>query len=144
MKRKRIPKPARCPTLVALYNAPEVELAERMAVQMFWTGQADRGQFNVLADVRDLLVLAASHRDDKPVLAVCEAAGIALANIKDRYMEKARMGCTSAERDALMMLVEVSDDWWKCQSGELYRAANEAIDKARGFIREGRHAADAR
>jgi hypothetical protein len=135
-KPKRIPKPARCPTLVAFYTAPEVELTERMAVELFYTGHADRGQFNILADCRDLLTLAAADRDDKAVLAVCEAAGIALANIKDRYLERARMGCTADERAALMALVDVSQDWWKCQSGELFRAANVALDKARGFVRE--------
>lgn len=135
MKRKRIPRPARCPTLVAMHLAPEVELTERMSLQAFIQSWADRGQFNILADCRDLLTLAAAHQNDKPILAVCEIAGIALANIKDRYLDKDRMGATGEELKALRALVDVSQDYWKRQSGELFRSANLALDKARGYQR---------
>ncbi len=137
-RRKRIPRPARCPTIVAMALAPEVELTERMALEGFLRGWADRGQFNILADCRDLLTLAAAHKGDAATLAVCEAAGIALENIRDRYHVKARMGCTADERAALVALVDVAGDFWKRQSGELFRAANVALDKARGFVREAR------
>ena len=136
MKKKRIPRPARCPTMVAMAISPEVETTERMAVLLFRNGAADKGQFNILADCRDLLLLAAQEKRDVGVQAVCELAGVALLNIKDRYLAKDRMGATGEELKALQALVDVSRDFWMRQSGELFRAANLALDKARGFARE--------
>jgi len=134
--KKRIPRPARCPTMVALTISPEVETTELMAVLLFRNGAADKGQFNILADCRDLLLLAAHEKRDAGAQAVCELAGVALLNIKDRYLEKERMGATGEELKALQALVDVSRDFWMRQSGELFRAANLALDKARGFVRE--------
>lgn len=136
MKRKRISRPIRVPTLVALHLAPEVELTERLALEAFLQGRAGTHDFNVLADVRDLLCLAANERNDREVLAVGELAGIALLNIKDRYTRTRRFGCTADERAALVALVEVSGDWWRMQGGGLFYDANIALDKARGFQRE--------
>ena len=134
--KKRIPRPARCPTMVAMVISPEVETTEHMAVLLFRNGTADKGQFNILADCRDLLMLAAHEKRDVGVRAVCELAGVALLNIKDRYLEKERMGATGEELKALQALVDISRDFWMRQSGELFRAANLALDKARGFVRE--------
>ena len=141
MKTKRKPRPARCPTMVAMLLAPEVELTERMALQAFLAGTATVGQFDILADCRDLLTLAAEEKRDVGVAAVTDLAGIALLNIKDRYRERGRLGATGDERQALMMLVDVSEDFWRRQSGELFRLANRALDKARGYQREARDAA---
>lgn len=134
--KKRIPRPARCPTMVAMVISPEVETTELMAVLLFRNGAADKGQFNILADCRDLLLLAANEKHDAGVMAVCDLAGVALLNIKDRYLDKQRMGATGEELKALQALVDVSRDFWMRQSGELFRAANVALDKARGFVRE--------
>lgn len=136
MKRKRIPRPARCPTMVAMHLAPEVETTERMALEGFLQGWAGEGQFNILADCRDLLTLAAARKNDAPTLLLCDVAGIALENIKDRYLRTGRMGCTADERAALHALVDVAGDWWKRQSGEVFRQANADLDEARGFQRE--------
>jgi hypothetical protein len=136
MKRRRIPRPIRVPTLVALHLAPEVELTERFALDAFLQGRAQSNDYNVLADVRDLLMLAASEKNDRDVIAACELAGIALLNIKDRHAKTKRFGCTADERAALMALVDVSDDFWRIQGGGLYHDANKALDKARGFQRE--------
>ena len=81
-------------------------------------------------------MLAAHEKRDAGVQAVCELAGVALLNIKDRYLEKERMGATGEELKALQALVDISRDFWMRQSGELFRAANLALDKARGFVRE--------
>lgn len=83
-----------------------------------------------------LLLLAAHEKRDAGVQAVCELAGVALLNIKDRYLKKERMGATGEELKALQALVDVSRDFWMRQSGELFRSANLALDKARGFVRE--------
>lgn len=42
--KKRIPRPARCPTMVALTTSPEFETTELMAVLLFRNGSADKGQ----------------------------------------------------------------------------------------------------
>ncbi len=39
MKKRRIPRPARCPTLVAMQLAPEVEIAERRRRGVRWTDE---------------------------------------------------------------------------------------------------------
>lgn len=135
--RRRVKRPALCPTLVAFTVAPEVEAGERMSVQAFREGWAGRGQFNILADCRDLLTLAAAHKNDQGVLAVCRAAGFALANIKDRYLATQKMGCTGEEMKAITVLVDISQDFWRRQSGNLFAAANRALDKARGYDRTG-------
>jgi len=131
MKRKRIPRPARCPTMVALHLAPEVGIAERMAVNAIAEGWAEVRHFDILADCRDLLTLAAAERSDSDTQAVCELAMIALLNIKDRYIERKRLGASGDELQALRLLVDVSEDFWRRQSGELFRLANVALDKAR-------------
>ncbi len=136
MRHKRKPRPACCPTMVAMMMAPEVETAEHLAVVCLQSGSATVGQFDILADCRDLLSLAAEERRDQQTLAVCELAFVALMNIKDRYIAKGRLGATGDELQALRVLVDVSQDFWRRQSGELFRAANVALDKARGFQRE--------
>lgn len=129
---KRTPRPARCPTLVALHLAPEVGITERVSIDALAGGWATEYHFNVLADCRDLLTIAARRRNDAQTYAVCELAFVALANIKDRYLTKHRLGATGDELQALRVLVDVSEDFWKRQSGELFRVANALLDEERG------------
>lgn len=124
--------------MVAMHLAPEVGLEERLAADSFVGGWASERQFNVLADCRDLLAMAAMERKDRDTLAVTDLAYIALLNIKDRYAQKKRMGATGEEVKALRVLVDTSEDFWNRQSGELFRLANVALDKARGYQREAR------
>lgn len=132
-RKKRIPRPARCPALVALHLAPEVGIGERMSVEAIAGGWAEPYHFNVLADCHDLLVLAADHKGDRQTLAVCDVASMALLNIKDRYKARNRFGASGEELKALRALVDVSEDFWKRQSGELFRAANAELDRQRGL-----------
>lgn len=136
LRKKRTPRPARPPTMVALQLAPEVELTERLAIEAFADGAATTWNFNVLSDCRDMLAIAAKMKNAADILAVCELGFIALSNIKDRYLEKQRLGVTGDELHALRALVDVSCDFWKRQSGELFRRANVELDKARGYQRE--------
>lgn len=134
-RHKRTPRPARCPTIVAMHLAPEVGIAEYVAINAIAGGWAEPTHFNILADCHDLLVLAADHRKDEQTLAVCSLASIALLNMMDRYKERKKIGATGDELQALRILIDVSEDFWKRQSGELYRAANEELDRSRGFNR---------
>lgn len=135
-RKKRVKRPARCPTMVAMHLAPEVGITEWTSVNAIAGGWAEKYHFNVLADCHDLLTIAANHKQDAQTLAVCDLAGIALLNIKDRFEERQRLGATGDELQALRVLVDISEDFWKRQSGELFHAANMALDKERGFDRK--------
>ncbi len=128
---KRHHRRAAAPTLVAYYLNPEVSTQERMSVEAIRAGWAKTAHFDVLADCRDMLSLAAAEKDDRQTLAVCELGLIALQNIKDRYLAKNRIGATGAELQALYALVDVSEDFWKRQPGSLFIDAEAALSKAR-------------
>ncbi|MDO8934198.1 MAG: hypothetical protein Q7U97_17540 [Rhodocyclaceae bacterium] len=134
-RHKRVPRPARCPVMVAMHLAPEVGITERIAVDAIAGGWAQTCHFNVLADCHDLLALAADYKDDKQTLAIVELSGIALLNMMDRFGRRGVIGASGEELKALRVLVNVSEDFWNRQSGELFRAANEELDRSRGFER---------
>jgi hypothetical protein len=134
--KKRTPRAARVPTMVAMQLAPEVGITERISVDAISNEWAQVWHFNVLTDCHDLLAIAAQHKHDKQTLMVCEASGIALLNVRDRYKEKNRIGASGEELAALRLLVDVSEDFWMRQSGELFRLANITLDNARGYKRQ--------
>jgi len=119
------------PTIVAYCLNPEVAIQERSAVLALRGGWAEGSHYNLLANVRDLLMLAASEKHDKAVIGVCDLAGVALLNIKDRYAEKKRFGATGDEIRALELLCDVSEDFWKRKSGGLFIDAEAALHRAR-------------
>lgn len=132
--RKRCKRTVRrivAPTMVAMHLNPEVSLQERGAVLALRGGWAEGSHYNVLADCRDMLMLAASEKHDKDTIAVCDLAGVALLNIKDRYNAKKRFGATGDELRALELLCDTSEDWWKRQSGGLFVDAEAALSRAR-------------
>lgn len=131
---KRVKRPAHLPTLVALRFNPEVGVTERMAAQAFFDGTAGTGQFDVLADCRDLLMLSAAERNQRDALDVCDITAEALEAIKDRYAESGRFEATEEEQKALWLLVDFSEDYWKRTSGTHFVAANRALDMARGVL----------
>ena len=124
------------PTMVAYYLNPEVSTQERMSVIAIRGGYATTSHFDVLADCRDMLALAAAEKNDAQTLAICELGLIALENIKARYLERQRIGATGDELQALQALVDVSEDFWKRQSGGLFIDAEAALSKARAEFRE--------
>ena len=130
---KRIVRRQTAPTLIALHLNPEVGLQERVAVLALRSGWATTDHFNVLADCRDLLILAANERADASAIAAAKLAGVALMNIKDRHAEKGRIGATGDELYALDLLVNASEDFWKRQPGGLFVDADLALGKARAM-----------
>lgn len=133
---KRVIRRALAPTLVALYLNPEVCLQERGAVLAVRGGWATTDHFNVLADCRDMLMLAANEKSDSSAIAACTVAGIALMNMKDRHTEKGKIGATGDEIQALELLVDASEDFWKRQSGGLFVDAEAALSRARAMRAE--------
>lgn len=139
MTRKRCKRTIRrivAPTMVAMHLNPEVSLQERGAILALRGGWAEGCHFNVLADCRDMLMLAASEKHDRETIAVCDLAGVALLNIKERYHDKKRFGATGDELRALELLCDTSEDWWKRQSGGLFIDAEAALCRARAMHRE--------
>ena len=128
---KRIHRRLVAPTMVAMVANPEVSLQERSAVLALRGGWATTDHFNVLADCRDMLVLAANERGDTSAVAACDLAGIALMNMKDRHGEKGRIGATGDEIRALELLVDVSESFWMRQCGGLFIDAEAALHRAR-------------
>ena len=130
---KRVIRRALAPTIVALHLNPEVCLQERSAVLAVRGGWATTDHFNVLADCRDMLMLAANEKSDSSAIAACDIAGIALMNMKDRHAEKGKVGATGDEIQALELLVDASEDFWKRQSGGLFIDAEAALSRARAI-----------
>ena len=133
---KRVIRRALAPTLIALHLNPEVCLQERGAVLAVRGGWATTDHFNVLADCRDMLMLAANEKSDSSAIAACTVAGIALMNMKDRHTEKGKIGATGDEIQALELLVDASEDFWKRQSGGLFVDAEAALSRARAMRAE--------
>lgn len=131
MRKKRIPRPMRAPCLVVMQTLPEVSISERMAIDSFMGGWADKAHFNILLDCYQLLALAAEHKGATAELTICELAHVALANIRDRFDQTGKFGMTGDERKALIQLADVSQDFWKRQSGELFRQAHIGLEKLR-------------
>lgn len=128
---KRVIRRLVAPTAVAMFLNPEVCIQERMAVAALRGGWSTTDHFNLLADCRDMLVLAANEKGDKTAIAACDLAGVALMNMKDRYAELGRIGATGDELQALDLLTTVSEDFWKRQSGGLFVDAEAALHRAR-------------
>lgn len=119
------------PTLVAIYNQPEVAIKERMAVELVTLGTASTSQFNILLDCADLLLLSSYNKDSRGEQEICHFAREALQSIADSFDKTKRIGATGDEINVLRVLVNTSDDWWKRQSGAHYVEAHRALDSFR-------------
>ena len=129
VKRKRIVP--RVPTLVALFADSTVGLVQHESLAAFREGRATVDHFYVVLDCRSVLVLAESHKADEGVVAVCDMAGIALDNLRERYEADQALIATDLEIQALTILVEVSEDFWRHTSAILFEAATNALLEAR-------------
>lgn len=137
---KRKVRPLRAPVMCAMLANPEMSLQEHFAVEAIRAGTATTDHFNVLADCRDILTLAAIERDDKSVQAACELALVALLNMKDRFAKVGKIGATGAELQALTLLIDTSADFWPRQGGETFVKAQAALERSREIQREQREA----
>ena len=79
----RTRRPVSAPMLInrGLVNA-EFETRERMFVEAFRLGYADKEHFDNLADMRDCLLLAAALKRDANTIAMCRASGVAPVALK--------------------------------------------------------------
>lgn len=125
------PRPACVPMLVALHTTPDLELTERLSVEALRGGWATTDHFDNLADCRDLMSMAATERNDRSTLAVCELGYHALISIKERHARTGRIGASGDELQALLVLVDTSEDFWKRQSGDLFSRHYKAMRESR-------------
>ena len=113
---------AKIPMMVVMHGIPDLSLTERLSVEAFAGGWAN-------ADCRNIMTLAAAERDDKQTLAICELALVALSSIKDRYARTGKFGGTGEEIQALRVLADVSEDFWKRQSGATFARHYSALKR---------------
>jgi len=121
----------RVPPLVAMFTDRTVDLVQHEALSAFCDGRATEEHFDVFLDCRAILLLAASHKHDEGMIAVCDVAGIALDNLRGRYETEHSLAATELEIQALTLLIEVSEDFWRRTSGLLFEAAVHALAEAR-------------
>lgn len=119
------------PSMVALFADRTIDLVQHEALSAFRDGRATEDHFDIFLDCRAVLVLAATHKNDEGVIAVCDVAGIALDNLRDRYEAEHSLAATELEIQALTILIQVSEDFWRRTSGLLFEAATQALAEAR-------------
>lgn len=66
---KRVIRRQLAPTVVAMLLNPEISIQERMAVESLRGGWSSTDTFNLLADCRDMLLLAAGEKNDQSAIA---------------------------------------------------------------------------
>ncbi len=121
---KRRVRPASEPALIRLATNPEIGIAERMAIQAMRGGWADyQNSYRVLADCHGVLTLGLKRKKDDSLKGVLQLAMIALLNIYDRYDKTKKIGATGDELQALEVLVDTAEDFWKRQSASALELA---------------------
>ena len=120
---KRQVRPKVIPTMAFLYSVPDLEIAILSAVSAFRDGYATPGQFDILLDTRDLLLLGAKGAKDEGVVEVARAINDVLAEIRESWDGTKFAPLNDDALNALDVLADVSNDFWKRKSGALYQAA---------------------
>lgn len=125
------------PMLAVMLGVPEMEITERIAVEAFAGGWAVRDHYDRLADCRDILMLAASEKDDKSTLAATELGYIALLAIKERHARTGKFGVSGDELATLRLLVDQSGDFWRRQNGVIFARHYDALKRSRKMQHKG-------
>ena len=115
-----------------------LQLRERMIVEAFAGGWATTEHFDELADMRNVLTLAAAYKDDSDAIQMCDAMMIPMGNLRDRHAKNGKLGVTGDELQMLRAFVEFYRDWWIRQPVALYVSACDELDRAHkiGAIKE--------
>lgn len=111
------------PTIAFLYSVPDLEISILSAVAAFRGGYASPGQFDILLDTRDLLLLGAVGAKDEGIKEVARAVNDVLAEIRESWDGTKFAPLNEDALNALDVLADVSNDFWKRKSGALYQAA---------------------
>lgn len=111
----------------------DVELAERMLIEAFAGGWATTKHYEGLANMRNVLTVAAAYKEAKDVLHICDAMRIPMANLRERYESSGRMGVTGEELKLLRVFADTYRDFWKRQPLALFKAACRETNIALGY-----------
>lgn len=132
--RKRSPRRPRAVSPPMLINRglqnDALELRERQFVEAFAGGYAGKEHFDSLADMRNVLTIAAAHKDDTQTLSACDGMRIALQNVRARHAASGRMGVTGDELQMMRSFCDVYRDFWLRQPVSLYEAAVDGLQRA--------------
>jgi hypothetical protein len=123
-------RPAVPPPLVAMETLPEAEIAILIALHAFENNYATPAQFDVLLDVRDLLLLAADAVENAQVVSVCRDSGKTLLKIRQSFDGK-NFSVLPEDLAVLKILINTSKAFWSLHSALLYRAAYKGLCKWR-------------
>ena len=142
-KKKKIRKAtkARAPVMIALLLHPEVELAERLAVDALTQDYAAEGHFNTLWDCNAMMIFSLKGKPDMSANAITEMASIALESIHDRYYKHKVVRATGDELHALRAMVEFSSDYWRRQGGGRFEMAYKTVNRCKKLYEAERKAA---
>ena len=127
---KRKIRPAEIPCIVMSQLAPEAQIVLLTALNAFRQGWAQPAHFDIMLDTRDLLLLAAKAKKENDIAEVARAFNLALANIRESW-DGAKFSYTDDELNALQMLVDISNDFWARQSGNMFHMAYNVLKKWR-------------
>ena len=124
------PKRVSTPMLIncGLQN-DDMEMRERMIAEAFSGGWATERHFDELTDMRNVLTIAAAHKDDQGVLSLCHAMSIVMNNIRARYAETQRMGVSGDEVKLLREFCGVYADFWLRQSVGMYERCCDELSR---------------
>ena len=116
----------------------ELELRERMFVEAFAGGFAEKIHFDSLVDMRNVLVIAACQKDDKPIIQFAQAMSIPLQAIRARHARTGKFGATGEELKLMRVFCDIYRDWWLRQSVGAYE---KACDELQSVIYQAKEAA---
>lgn len=124
------------PTLVAMHLAPEVSTQERIAVMALTSEWGSTKHFDVLLDCQHMLTFGAADKGDEEALRLAQFADIAMKSIRDRWKRTGKLGATGDEIQALNLLVDYSENFWKLRPGTAFADAYANLDRLREQQRE--------
>lgn len=127
-KRKVIPRSV--PMLINRgLKESDIEIRERMLVQAFALGFATTAHFDDIADMRNVLTLAAAYKSDESTLAMCHGMRECMSGIRERHSATGRIGASGDELRMLQAFCGVYRDFWMRQPVMLYEQACEELLK---------------
>lgn len=122
------PRPKTPPMLVNRgLSEQEIETRERMLVEAFAGGWAGPDHYDGLADMRNVMTIAAAYKGDQSALAICNAMRIPMSNMRLRHAETGRLGVTGDELKLLRAFADAYRDFWIRQPVKLYTAACDEL-----------------
>lgn len=130
--RKRSPRKPMvksAPVLCMQDRMTDILLHERLCLNALMQGWGNNDHFNLLLDSLHMVILAAEAKKDRGMLDICEAAKVAMANVRIRRETTGKLGGTSDELAAIGIFLDASEDFWKRTSGYVYNDAFQALLK---------------